>query len=119
MPAYSQDQVPVEFEADVATARAVAGGGMTIAFERLSAGVETAPLYKGLPDDACQSRTGATLISGRLRIVYRDRRTEVDARRPGLLPAAGAQRRRRGGRARRRVLSPRTTRAARWSRGRR
>jgi hypothetical protein len=72
MPAYSQDQIPVEFEADVATTRAIEGGGMTIAIERLSAGVETAPLFKGLPDDACQSPHWGYLVSGRLRIVYSD-----------------------------------------------
>jgi hypothetical protein len=72
MPAYSQDQIPVEFEADVATTRAIDGGGMTIAIERLSAGVETAPLFKGLPDDACQSPHWGYLVSGRLRIVYAD-----------------------------------------------
>jgi hypothetical protein len=72
MPAYSQDQIPVEFEADVATTRAIDGGGMTIAIERLSAGVETAPLFKGLPDDACQSDHWGYLIDGRLRIVYAD-----------------------------------------------
>jgi hypothetical protein len=72
MPAYSQDQVPIEFEVDVAQARAVEGGDMTIAFERLSAGVETAPLFKGLPDDACQSPHWGYVISGRLRIVATD-----------------------------------------------
>jgi hypothetical protein len=72
MPAYSQDQVPVEFEADVATTRAIDQGGMTIAFERLSAGVETAPLYKGLPDDACQSPHWGYLVSGRLRLLLAD-----------------------------------------------
>ena len=72
MPAFSQEQVPVEFEADVALTRAVDQGGMTLAFERFSAGVETAPLFKGLPDDACQSPHWGYLISGRLRIVYAD-----------------------------------------------
>ena len=64
MPAYSQDQVPVEFEVDVAQARSIEQGGMTLAFERLSAGVETAPLFKGLPDDAARARTGATSSAG-------------------------------------------------------
>jgi hypothetical protein len=72
MPAYSQDQVPVEFEADVAQTRAIEHGGMTMAFERLSAGVETAPLFKGLPDDACQSPHWGYLISGRLRVLATD-----------------------------------------------
>jgi hypothetical protein len=72
MPAFSQDQVPVEFEVDVAQTRTVDQGGMTIAFERLSAGVETAPLYKGLPDDACQSPHWGYLIEGRLRVLSTD-----------------------------------------------
>ena len=72
MPAFSQDQVPVEFEADVAQTRTVDHGGMTIAFERLSAGVETAPLFRGLPDDACQSPHWGYLIEGRLRVLSTD-----------------------------------------------
>jgi len=72
MPAFSQDQVPVEFEVDVAQARTVDQGGMTIAFERLSAGVETAPLFRGLPDDACQSPHWGYLIEGRLRVLSTD-----------------------------------------------
>jgi hypothetical protein len=72
MPAYAQDQVPVELDVDVATTRTIDQGGMTIAFERLSAGVETAPLYKGLPDDACQSPHWGYLVSGRLRAVATD-----------------------------------------------
>jgi hypothetical protein len=72
MPAYSQEQVPIEFEADVAQTRTVDQGGMTIAFERLSAGVETAPLYRGLPDDACQSAHWGYLIEGRVRVRLTD-----------------------------------------------
>ena len=72
MPAFSQDQVQVEFEADVAQTRTVDQGGMTIAFERLSAGVETAPLFRGLPDDACQSPHWGYLIEGRLRVLSTD-----------------------------------------------
>jgi hypothetical protein len=72
MPAYSQEQVPIEFDADVAQTRTMDHGGMTIAFERLSAGVETAPLFKGLPDDACQSPHWGYLIDGRLRVLATD-----------------------------------------------
>jgi hypothetical protein len=88
MPAYSQDQVPIEFEADVAQTRTVEGGEMTIAFERLSAGVETAPLFKGLPDDACQSPHWGYVISGRLRIISADGPEEtLDAGQAYYLPA--------------------------------
>ena len=72
MPSYSQEQVPIELELDVAQTRTVDEGGMTIAFERIKAGVETAPIYKGLPDDACQSPHWGYVIEGRLRIVLSD-----------------------------------------------
>jgi hypothetical protein len=88
MPAYSQDQVPIEFEADVAQTRTVEGGEMTIAFERLSAGVETAPLFKGLPDDACQSPHWGYVVSGRLRIFSVDGSQEtLEAGQAYYLPA--------------------------------
>jgi hypothetical protein len=72
MPAYTQEQVPIELEIDVAQTRTVDHGGMTIAFERLSAGVETAPIYKGLPQDACQSPHWGYVVEGRLRVVLAD-----------------------------------------------
>jgi len=72
MPAYTQEQVPIELEIDVAQTRTVDHGGMTIAFERLGAGVETAPIYKGLPEDACQSAHWGYLVEGRLRVVLTD-----------------------------------------------
>ncbi|HEX6745062.1 MAG TPA: hypothetical protein VF087_12635 [Solirubrobacteraceae bacterium] len=88
MPAYSQDQVPIEFEVDVARARSIEQGGMTLAFERLSAGVETAPLFKGLPDDACQSPHWGYVIEGRLRILATDGSEEtLDAGQAYYLPA--------------------------------
>ena len=77
MPSYAQDQIPVEFEADIALLRSVEAGGMTIAFEQLSAGVETAPLYRGLPDDACQSPHWGYVIRGRLRAITTDGREEI------------------------------------------
>jgi hypothetical protein len=52
---------------------------MTLAFERLSAGVETAPLFAGLPDDACQSPHWGYLISGRLRVLSTDGTEETIA----------------------------------------
>ena len=105
MPAYSQDQVPIEFEVGRRPGAVVEQGGMTLAFERLSAGVETAPLFKGLPDDACQSPHWGYVISGRLRIVATDGSEETLDGRSGLLPAGGPQRGRRGGRAPDRVLA--------------
>ena len=72
MPAYSQEHVPIELEAGVAQTRTIHQGGMAIAFERLSAGVEAAPLFKGLPGDACQSPHWGYLIEGRLGVLSTD-----------------------------------------------
>jgi hypothetical protein len=79
MPAYSQEQVPIELELDIAQTRTIDEGGMTIAFERIKAGVETAPIYKGLPDDACQSPHWGYVIEGRLRVVLNDGTEDVAA----------------------------------------
>ena len=77
MPAYSLEQVPIELELDVVQTRTVDQGGMTIAFERIKAGVETAPIYKGLPADACQSPHWGYVIEGRLRVTLADGTEDV------------------------------------------
>jgi hypothetical protein len=70
MIAHSWEDTPVEMAMPpVAETRTAEGGGMTIAFERLSAGVETAPLFKGLPDDACQSPHWGYVLKGRARVI--------------------------------------------------
>ena len=77
MTAVSRDQASIELELDVAESRTVDAGGMTIAFERLSAGVDTSPLFVGLPDDACQSPHWGYLLRGRFRVVRPDGGEEV------------------------------------------
>ena len=69
MPAYSQDQVPIEFEVDVAQARAVSTPALRRSKAIVISPPSTAPLFKGLPDDACQSPHWGYVISGRLRVV--------------------------------------------------
>jgi hypothetical protein len=76
MPAYSQQEMPVESEMDVASSRTIDHGGMTLAFERISAGADTAPLFVGLPDDACQSPHWGYVIEGRFTVTYSDGSTE-------------------------------------------
>ena len=69
----SWDDTPVEMAMPpMAETRTTEGGGMTIAFERIAAGVETAPLFRGLPDDACQSPHWGYLVKGRARVVATD-----------------------------------------------
>ena len=77
MTAVSREQATLELQLDVAESRTLDAGGMTIAFERLSAGVETAPLFAGLPDDACQSPHWGYLLRGRFRVIRPDGAEEV------------------------------------------
>jgi hypothetical protein len=80
MPVYSREDVPLEFELEgVGATRAIDEGGLTIAFERLRAGVDTTPIYRGLPGDACQSRHWGYVVSGRLRIIRADGTEETVA----------------------------------------
>jgi hypothetical protein len=72
MPAYSLEQTPVEFEMDVASARSVEAGDMTIAFEHMSPGIDTTPLFRGLPDDACQCPHWGYVIRGQFRAIATD-----------------------------------------------
>ena len=66
------EDTPVEMQEEFGESRVVDAGGMTVAFERWQAGLEVGPLFKGLPDDSCQSPHWGYVISGSLRIVNSD-----------------------------------------------
>ena len=46
---------------------------MNVSLESFPAGLETAPIFRGLPNDRCQCPHWGYVIRGRLRVVYRDR----------------------------------------------
>ena len=46
---------------------------MNISFATLPAGLDCAPLFKGLPDDLCQSPHWGYVLKGRIRVKYADR----------------------------------------------
>ncbi len=78
MIAVSRQDAPVEMSMPpVAESRTVEAGDMTIAFESLAAGVETAPLFAGLPDDACQSPHWGYVLHGRARVIGADGADQV------------------------------------------
>jgi hypothetical protein len=69
MGVYTWNSTDVEFAEDsIGETRAVDAGDMTVSFERLKAGFSTAPLAKGLPDDACQCPHWGVVVKGRMRI---------------------------------------------------
>jgi hypothetical protein len=48
--------------------RMVEWGGMIVSYETFPKGVDAAPLFKGLPDDMCQSPHWGYILKGRVRI---------------------------------------------------
>jgi hypothetical protein len=52
--------------------RLIEWGGMIVSYETFPKGLDAAPLFKGLPDDLCQSRHRGYLIRGRVRITRKE-----------------------------------------------
>jgi hypothetical protein len=64
---------------------------MNVALETFPAGLDTAPIFKGLPDDRCQCPHWGYVLKGRMRIRYPDREEVIEAGdayylEPGHLP---------------------------------
>jgi hypothetical protein len=54
-------------------------GGMIVEISSFPAGVDAAPLFKGLPDDMCQSSHWGYVLKGRVRMRYKDREEIIEA----------------------------------------
>lgn len=52
---------------------------MNIAFEAAPTGMDSRPLFKGLPGDSCQCPHWGYVIKGRMRVIYPDREELVNA----------------------------------------
>ncbi|WP_327635122.1 hypothetical protein OHB24_34740 [Kribbella sp. NBC_00482] len=52
--------------------RLVEWGGMIVSYETFPKGVDATPLFKGLPDDMCQSPHWGYILRGRVRIKRAD-----------------------------------------------
>jgi hypothetical protein len=68
-------------------------GDYTVAFEQFSAGGDMAPLFRGLPDDRCQTPHWGVVLKGRLTFAYADSEDVIEAGEayyapPGHTPAA-------------------------------
>ncbi|MBN2112570.1 MAG: cupin domain-containing protein [Acidimicrobiia bacterium] len=53
--------------------------GHTVTFEKYHRDIDMAPLFRGLPDDRCQSPHWGVLLSGRIVFSYRDEEETVTA----------------------------------------
>ena len=68
-------------------------GDYTVAFEQFSGGGDMAPLFRGLPEDRCQTPHWGVVLKGRLTFTYADGEDVVEAGEayyapPGHTPAA-------------------------------
>ena len=66
----SQQDLPVSFDGDGVRSQQVEWGEMNVALESFPAALDTAPLFKGLPDDRCQCPHWGYVLKGRFRIKY-------------------------------------------------
>src|SRR3954468_24982620 len=102
MPKVAKDTAPQHASQPGYEARLAELDGYTVAFEEFSEGGDFSPLFRGLPDDRCQSPHWGVVVKGS--ITFRSADGGDHRRRRGLLraarPHAGARRRDRGGRVR-------------------
>jgi hypothetical protein len=87
----SKRDLPVAFEGDGVVSRLAEWGEMNVALETLPGGADTAPIFKGLPDDRCQCPHWGYVLKGRMRIRYPEREEVIEAgdayyMEPGHLP---------------------------------
>jgi hypothetical protein len=75
----SKHDLPVAMEEMGVSSRQVEWGDMNVALESFPAGLDTAPIFKGLPDDRCQCPHWGYVIRGRMRVRYRDREEVLSA----------------------------------------
>jgi len=75
----STQDLPIAFEGEGVRSQQIEWGEMNVALERLPAGLDTAPLFKGLPDDRCQCPHWGYVLKGRMRVRYAEREEIVRA----------------------------------------
>lgn len=62
----------VSFQGDGVDIRETEWQGMNVSLERFPAGLSTAPIFVGLPDDRCQCPHWGYVIRGQVRVLYAD-----------------------------------------------
>lgn len=75
----SKQELRLDVDVDGVSIRQAEWGDMNVAIERFAAGVDTEPIFKGLPDDRCQCPHWGYVLRGRVRIRYADHEEVVSA----------------------------------------
>jgi hypothetical protein len=68
----SRQELAVSFKDDGIDIREAEWGNINVALESFPAGLETAPIFVGLPDDRCQCPHWGYVIRGSVRVIYKD-----------------------------------------------
>ena len=82
-----REDIPVVFQSGSTISRDIEWGDMNVAFEAFPAGTDTVPMFKGLPNDACQCPHWGYLFKGKMRIKYADHEEVITAGETYYLPA--------------------------------
>ncbi len=75
----SKEEVPTAVDSAGVVIRLTEWGDMNVALETFPAGTDTEPIFKGLPDDRCQSPHWGYVLKGRVRVRYPDREEVMGA----------------------------------------
>ncbi len=75
----SKHDLPVAFDGAGVVSRQAEWGDLNVALETFPAGTDLSPLFRGLPEDRCQCPHWGYLLSGRLRVRYRDHEEILNA----------------------------------------
>jgi hypothetical protein len=73
------DDLPTELEGPGTEIRRTDRGGLALCLLRLEKGVDTRPLFKGMPDDECQCTHWGYMISGTIRVHTATGSTDYEA----------------------------------------
>ncbi len=68
----SKQDLPVVFDGMGIVLREIEWGDMNVGLESFPEGANSAPVFKGLPDDRCQCVHWGYVVKGRFRAHYRD-----------------------------------------------
>lgn len=75
----SREELPTAANSGGVVIRLAEWGEMSVGLGTFPAGTDTEPIFKGLPDDRCQSPHWGYVLKGRVRIRYPDREEVIEA----------------------------------------
>ena len=75
----SKQDLPVAFDGGAVVIRQADWSDLTVSIESFPQGLDTAPIFRGLPDDRCQCPHWGYVARGRVRVIYRDREEVLSA----------------------------------------